>query len=74
METLTLQVSEALLEEVAPYRDDLETVLRLGLHQIKGVSLVQTRRDLPLARGAPGWRFAARNDTICRCPGFARHS
>jgi predicted HTH domain antitoxin len=35
METLTLTISEALLNEVLPYQDNLEELLRLGVRQIK---------------------------------------
>ena len=35
METLTLQVPESLLSDLEPYRDNLESVLKAGLRQIK---------------------------------------
>ena len=35
METLTLEVPESLLSELEPYRDNLDSVLKAGLRQIK---------------------------------------
>ena len=35
METLTLEVTESLLEELQPYRDNLDSLLMAGLRQVK---------------------------------------
>ena len=35
METLTLEVPESLLNDLEPYRDNLDGVLKAGLRQIK---------------------------------------
>jgi len=35
MQTLTLEVPESLLDELQPYRDNLDGLLKAGLRQVK---------------------------------------
>ena len=54
METLTLEVTESLLEELQPYRDNLDGLLKAGLRQVKLESALALfkRGDISLWKAA----------------------
>jgi len=54
MQTLTLKVSESLLDELRPYRDSLDDLLVVGLRQVKLESALALfkRGDISLWKAA----------------------
>ncbi|MBL7066229.1 MAG: UPF0175 family protein [Anaerolineae bacterium] len=54
MQTLTLEVSESLLDELRPYRDSLDDLLVVGLRQVKLESALALfkRGDISLWKAA----------------------
>jgi len=54
MQTLTLEVSESLLDELQPYRDNLDDLLVVGLRQVKLESALALfkRGDISLWKAA----------------------
>ena len=54
MQTLTLEVPESLLDELQPYRDNLDGLLMAGLRQVKleGALALFKRGDISLWKAA----------------------